>query len=80
MKAITKVTSTFCLLKKCTIKPPTSSPANLRSLLLLLRGVSKDKRFSKVAEDALRQYLELPKEKSTMRICYACGRRVNDIA
>ena len=30
---------------------------------LKMRAVQDNKRFSKVAEDALRQYLELPKEK-----------------
>jgi len=30
---------------------------------LKMRAAQDNKRFSKVAEDALRQYLELPKEK-----------------
>ena len=30
---------------------------------LKMKAVQENKRFSKVAEDALRQYLELPKEK-----------------
>ena len=30
---------------------------------LKMKAVQDNKRFSKVAEDALRQYLELPKEK-----------------
>jgi hypothetical protein len=31
--------------------------------VLKMKAVQEKKRFSKVAEDALRQYLELPKEK-----------------